>query len=86
MPMKYALLTTKRQAAVCADLNHESNKEEPSYFNPNLKTFITLQQALHNYNCMVNEQPANQTFSRDLHPLLSSLLIFIVIVIITMIL
>lgn len=47
MPAKYALLTTKRQAA--AD---ESNKQEQLHFSPIQKTFITFKQALYNYNYM----------------------------------
>lgn len=39
MPTKYALLTTKRQAA-------ELNTQEQPHFNPTQKTFITFKQAL----------------------------------------
>lgn len=44
MLAKYALLTTKRQAA--AD---ESNKQEQSHFNPVQKTFRTFKQSIY-YN------------------------------------
>lgn len=58
MPAKYALLTTKRQAA--AD---ESNKQEQLHFSPIQKTFITFKEALYNYNYMGKVQPMHQSVS-----------------------